>query len=304
MPDRALFDAWKQFQVENPEAPARLEPSRLDLPEGPFLGGDLMNLAIGQGELTATPLQVAQSYAAIVNGGFVYRPHVVSSATARDGTSVYEAERELVRQIDIDPATVQSILADLNRVVTRGTASTAFASFGASLDRVGGKTGTGQTIANNDNHAWFVGVGPIDSPALGRGRPDRRRRKRGKSGRPGGQAYHAVPDGRDPGPDRRGRSGGLMTLLARPDAPPAISDRRRNTPDRLLFITTLALSMLGLLMIYSATRVGLEREQPARLVLDGAADDLCRGGSHPLRGLVVRRLPRARPACPRHLSWR
>jgi penicillin-binding protein 2 len=164
VPDRALFDAWKQFQVENPEAPARLEPSRLDLPEGPFLGGDLMNLAIGQGELTATPLQIAQSYAAITNGGFVYRPHVVSSATARDGTVVYEAERELVREIDMDPTTVQSILTDLNRVVTRGTAATAFAGFGASLDRVGGKTGTGQTIANNDNHAWFVGVGPIDSP--------------------------------------------------------------------------------------------------------------------------------------------
>lgn len=50
-----------------------------------------------------------------------------------------------------------------------------------------------------------------------------------------------------------------MTLLARPDAPPAIADRRRNTPDRVLFVTTLALSLLGLLMIYSATRVGLER---------------------------------------------
>ena len=50
-----------------------------------------------------------------------------------------------------------------------------------------------------------------------------------------------------------------MTLLARPDAPPAISDRRRNTPDRILFVTFLALAMLGLLMIYSATRVGLER---------------------------------------------
>ena len=51
-----------------------------------------------------------------------------------------------------------------------------------------------------------------------------------------------------------------MTLLAHRDAPPAISDRRRNTPDRVLFVTTLALSMLGLLMIYSATRVGLERD--------------------------------------------
>ena len=51
-----------------------------------------------------------------------------------------------------------------------------------------------------------------------------------------------------------------MTLLAHPDAPPAISERRRNTPDRVLFITTLVLSMLGLVMIYSATRVGLERD--------------------------------------------
>jgi rod shape determining protein RodA len=51
-----------------------------------------------------------------------------------------------------------------------------------------------------------------------------------------------------------------MTMLARPDAPPAIADRRRNAPDRVMFVTTLALSLLGLLMIYSATRVGLERD--------------------------------------------
>ena len=52
----------------------------------------------------------------------------------------------------------------MNRVVTQGTASTAFRALVDALDRVGGKTGTGQTIANNDNHAWFVGVGPIDNP--------------------------------------------------------------------------------------------------------------------------------------------
>jgi rod shape determining protein RodA len=50
-----------------------------------------------------------------------------------------------------------------------------------------------------------------------------------------------------------------MTLLARRDAPPAIGDRRRNRPDRVLFMTIFAISLLGLLMIYSATRVGLER---------------------------------------------
>ncbi len=50
-----------------------------------------------------------------------------------------------------------------------------------------------------------------------------------------------------------------MTLLARPDAPPAISDRRRNAPDRILILAMAAIAAMGLLMIYSATRVGLER---------------------------------------------
>ncbi|HJQ96437.1 MAG TPA: rod shape-determining protein RodA [Acidimicrobiia bacterium] len=50
-----------------------------------------------------------------------------------------------------------------------------------------------------------------------------------------------------------------MTLLARPDAPPAVSDRRRNSPDRILIGASVILALMGLLMIYSATRVGLER---------------------------------------------
>jgi rod shape determining protein RodA len=50
-----------------------------------------------------------------------------------------------------------------------------------------------------------------------------------------------------------------MDLLARPDAPAAVAERRRNRPDRVLPITMIALSGLGLLMIYSATRVALER---------------------------------------------
>lgn len=50
-----------------------------------------------------------------------------------------------------------------------------------------------------------------------------------------------------------------MTLLARPDAPPAVSDRRRNSPDRILIGASVILALMGLVMIYSATRVGLER---------------------------------------------
>jgi penicillin-binding protein 2 len=164
VPDRALFQEWKEYQLENPDAPARLEPSRLDLAEGPFLGGDLMNFAIGQGELTSTPLQVAQAYGMLVNGGHSFTPHVVSRALNRDGSVAYESPSGLDEQVGLSPEVYSSLLSDMNRVVTSGTAAAAFRDFGSSLDRVGGKTGTGQTIANNDNHAWFVGAGPLDSP--------------------------------------------------------------------------------------------------------------------------------------------
>jgi penicillin-binding protein 2 len=164
VPDRELFDQWKEFQLENPDSPARLEPNRLELAEGPFLGGDLMNLAIGQGELTSTPLQVAQAYAVLASGGQVFQPHVVSRAVTQDGQVVYEGDTEPQTQVEISPETTSSLLTDMNRVVTQGTASAAFRDFGGSLSQVGGKTGTGQTIANNDNHAWFAGVGPLDAP--------------------------------------------------------------------------------------------------------------------------------------------
>jgi penicillin-binding protein 2 len=164
VPDRQLFETWKQFQLENPDAPARLEESRMTLANGPFVGGDLMNFAIGQGELLATPLQLAVAYAAIVNGGNVMRPFLVSQVRNPAGELVKLIEPALVHGLDIDPATRASILTDLNRVVTRGTASGAFAGFGASIGRVGGKTGTGQTIQSNDNHAWFAGVGPLEDP--------------------------------------------------------------------------------------------------------------------------------------------
>jgi penicillin-binding protein 2 len=164
VPDRALFEEWKQFQVENPDAPQRLEPSRLDLPDGPFLGGDLMNVAIGQGALAATPLQVAMSYGAIANGGQVYLPRVVGRIEDRAGNVVFQAQPTLIREVEISPSTVASFLEDANRVVTSGTASVAFRDFGPSLAEVGGKTGTGQTLINRDNHAWFVGLGPLSEP--------------------------------------------------------------------------------------------------------------------------------------------
>lgn len=163
VPDRDLFRQWQERQLEDPDAPRLLDASRLEASD-PWFGGDLMNAAIGQGSLVATPLQVAVSYAAMVNGGTVWRPYVVDQIRSNDDEVVFGNAPEVANRVELDPAHVQSFLRDLNRVVTRGTAATAFRDFGNSIGDVGGKTGTGQSIATADNHAWFVGVVGIGDP--------------------------------------------------------------------------------------------------------------------------------------------
>jgi penicillin-binding protein 2 len=162
VPTRELFEEWKESQLENPDQPPRLEPDRLEL-ASPWLGGDLMDFAIGQGAFTSTPLQVAVSYAVLVNGGRLMEPRVVREIIDAEG-NVTPVDRPEAVTVDIDPATRASLLTDLGRVVNGGTAAAAFSGFGEGVENVGGKTGTAQVSAARDNHAWFVGVAPLDNP--------------------------------------------------------------------------------------------------------------------------------------------
>lgn len=165
VPTRQLFEEWAAYQREHPDEPPRLEESRLD-PElaSPFFGGDLMDFAIGQGAFTATPLQAAVSYAVLANGGMVMEPRVVDKIIGPDGELIEDITSPVVRTVDIAESTRSDLLHDLNSVVTSGTASAAFRDFGPGLDQVGGKTGTSQSSPTKDNHAWFIGVAPIDNP--------------------------------------------------------------------------------------------------------------------------------------------
>ena len=165
VPTRQLFEEWAAYQIENPDEPPRLDASRLN-PEltSPWFGGDLMDFAIGQGNFTATPLQVAVSYSILVNGGTVMEPRIVDRIVDPEGEVVEDITPPVVGTVEISEATRRDLLADLNRVVTSGTAAAAFDEFGPGLESVGGKTGTAQTTATRDNHAWFVGVAPLDDP--------------------------------------------------------------------------------------------------------------------------------------------
>jgi penicillin-binding protein 2 len=161
VPTRQLFEEWAEHQRENPDEPPRLDPSRLN-PElvSPWFGGDLMDFAIGQGAFTATPLQAAVSYAILANGGRVMEPRVVDRIIGPDGEVVEEITSPVVRTVEISESTRQDLLLDLNKVVTTGTAASAFTDFGPGLDKIG----TGQTSSTKDDHALFIGLAPIDNP--------------------------------------------------------------------------------------------------------------------------------------------
>jgi cell division protein FtsI/penicillin-binding protein 2 len=89
---------------------------------------------------------------------------MVDKIIGPDGQLVEDVSSPVVREVEISEQTHSDLMRDLNRVVTTGTAAAAFTEFGPGLDQVGGKTGTGQTSATKDNHAWFVGLAPIDDP--------------------------------------------------------------------------------------------------------------------------------------------
>lgn len=142
--------------------------------DGPWVGGDLMDIAVGEGATLATPLQVANGFAAMVNGGTVWAPRVVSHVVDGEGEVLDRNLPSVVSRADVSPRTTRLLRDALQQVVnnpSRGTAYSAFKDFGENVEHVGGKTGTGEVILapreesyRQASNAWFVGVAPIHEP--------------------------------------------------------------------------------------------------------------------------------------------
>jgi len=119
--------------------------------------GDTINLAIGQGYLLVTPVQIIRMMAAMANGGYLIRPHLVSSIASVD---VFDLATQRIR---VSKESCDLIRKGLARVVNDkdGTGKRARVP-GLSI---AGKTGTAQT-AKNKTHAWFSGFSPINEPKV------------------------------------------------------------------------------------------------------------------------------------------
>ncbi len=126
-----------------------------------WMPGDTVNMAIGQGDVLMTPLQLANMYAAIANGGTFFKPHVMRAVMTPDGRLAAEKyEPVAVRRLKASREHLRVLQEGLRQVTTDGTARSAFEDF--SLE-VSGKTGTAE-VAGKDDFAWFVGYAPSSSP--------------------------------------------------------------------------------------------------------------------------------------------
>ncbi len=162
--------------VELPSERAGIMPStawKQKAKNEPWLPGETVSAAIGQGYVTVTPLQMASLIGTVANDGVNYRPRLVQAVMDRVTGNLQELPAVPRGKIKAKPETFRIIKEALADVVTKGTATRAK----SSLVTIGGKTGTAQVAALRTgpeenipkkfrDHAWFVAFAPVESPKI------------------------------------------------------------------------------------------------------------------------------------------
>ena len=175
-----LFGLGSPTGVDLPAETAGLVPTgkwkRINYSES-WVTGDTYNMAIGQGFVLVTPLQMLNAAAAVANGGTLYRPQVVREIVDSDGQIVQAFAPDVIRQLPISADLIEVVRQGMRAAVGYGGTATAAALPGVA---VAGKTGTAEFFIDRNNdrrpdrdregnlptHAWFVGFAPYDNPQI------------------------------------------------------------------------------------------------------------------------------------------
>jgi penicillin-binding protein 2 len=119
--------------------------------------------AIGQGYVTVTPLQLANAYVALANGGTLYSPRIGEALVSPSGKVVQKINPAVIRHLPVSSYTLAYIRSALAGVVTQGTAAGAFGGFPLNQVCVAGKTGTAQ-IMGKVATSVFASFAPCQNP--------------------------------------------------------------------------------------------------------------------------------------------
>jgi penicillin-binding protein 2 len=155
-------EAWKQQRFNVPWSP-----------------GETLYVAIGQSFVLTTTIQLANAYASLVNGGTLFRPHVVKSVQSEDGKSLKEFVPQVLKNTKLKPETIDLVTQGLWGVVN-SPGGTAYSQHIPGME-FAGKTGTVQVVTqkadkiyqkcenlryNQRHHGVFVGYAPIKDPSI------------------------------------------------------------------------------------------------------------------------------------------
>jgi penicillin-binding protein 2 len=130
--------------------------------EGEWVKNLVINLAIGQGEILVTPLQIASFYGGLATDGTIYRPHILKEITTTDGR-IITTQNEVLRHLPFSYSTLEVLKEAMIGVVNDSHGTGTLAQIPDVV--VAGKTGTTQN-PHGEDHAWFVGYAPAENPKI------------------------------------------------------------------------------------------------------------------------------------------
>lgn len=162
----AMFGLGKKTGIELPEAAGYVAgPATSELLGQDWYGGLLLSAAIGQGNTSATPLQLANYIATLVNGGDHYPAHLLQEVKSSDYSEVLvKYEPEPLDTINISEENLEAVKYGMYLLGTEGSVSKYFKDLPV---EVGAKTGTAQVgSATEDADAVFVCFAPYDEPEI------------------------------------------------------------------------------------------------------------------------------------------
>lgn len=125
--------------------------------------GDAVNFSIGQGDTVLTPIKLAQMYAAIANGGTLWKPTIAKAIIKTDGTVIRRFSPQKMGDLGVDQTTIAFLHDALHEVTISGTSAGVFAGFPIAT---AGKTGTAQVFGKNANGSaksdtsWYASFAP------------------------------------------------------------------------------------------------------------------------------------------------
>ncbi|MGI8711700.1 MAG: peptidoglycan D,D-transpeptidase FtsI family protein [Solirubrobacteraceae bacterium] len=125
---------------------------------------DIGRIAIGQGGLEVTPMQMAMVASAVADGGRLMKPHLTSKVVDQNGRTVQTITPTLYHQV-MKPSTATQVAQMMKKVVDEGTGTNAQLGSGIAF---AGKTGTASVgvAGANQTQPWFIGFAPIDNPKV------------------------------------------------------------------------------------------------------------------------------------------